>query len=160
MNLNRSRIGKALLLTAALLASSALAGCTATVSLEPATDANNPACAEVSVRLPDELDSNQKRRTNAQATAAWGNPAVVLLRCGIEPVYASTLPCVTAGEVDWLVDATEAPSYRFVSFGRKPAVEVIIDSKKASGVTALEALAPAVSRIEATRQCTAKPAND
>ena len=140
----------------AMLAALTLAGCSSSVSLEAATDSNNPACAEVTVRLPDQIEGNDKRRTNAQATGAWGNPSVVLVRCGLDPVYASALPCVTAGGVDWLVDDSNAPNYRFISFGRKPAVEVLVDSKHASGVTALEALAPAVSKIEATRECLAK----
>ncbi|MFM6980227.1 MAG: DUF3515 family protein [Micrococcales bacterium] len=60
-----------------------LTGCTAAVSLEPAADANNPACAEVIVRLPDTVADFEKRATNAQSTAAWGTPAAVILRCGL-----------------------------------------------------------------------------
>ena len=66
----------------------------------------------------------------------------------------STLPCVTAGDVDWLVDDSDAPNYRFISYARFPAVEVIVDSENASGVTALESLAQAVAQIPATKVCT------
>jgi hypothetical protein len=61
---------------------------------------------------------------------------------------------VSAGGVDWLVDDSKAPNYRFISFARNPAVEVIVDSNMASGVSALEALASAVSKIPATKVCT------
>ncbi len=131
-----------------------LSGCAATVNLDPAPLANDPACAEVSVRYPTSIGELAERYTNAQATAAWGEPAAVLARCGLEPVEVSTLSCVSAGGVDWLVDDSQAPSYRFISFARNPAVEVIVDSEQASGVGALEALAPAVSKIPASKFCT------
>jgi glutaredoxin len=142
----------------ALLASIALAGslsaCTATVSLEAAADSNNPACAEVSVRLPDQAAELDKRVTDAQATGAWGNPTAIILRCGLPPVEVSTLPCVTANGIDWLVDDTEKPSYRFITFGRNPATEVIVDSNKVAGVSALSDLSGAIQSIESTKQCT------
>jgi hypothetical protein len=140
----------ALCLAGALL----LTGCSPIVSLESAPLANDPNCAEVSVRLPDSIDTFEKRSTDAQATAAWGDPAAVILRCGLEPVLISTLPCVSAGDVDWLVDESQAPSYRFISFGRSPATEVIVDSNVVAGVTALETLAAAVQNIEPTKLCT------
>jgi hypothetical protein len=131
----------------------ALTACAPTVNIEAAPDSNNPACAEVSVRLPDEIDGNKKRVTNAQATAAWGNPSAVILRCGLPAVEVSTLSCVSASGVDWLVDDSQSPSYRFISFGRSPAIEVIVDSSAIAGVTALDSLASAVKNIEATKTC-------
>ncbi len=131
-----------------------LTGCTPVVNLEAAPEANDPLCAEVSVRLPDEVGSLTQRETNSQGTSAWGEPAAVLLRCGLEGVEVSTLPCVTAGEVDWLADDSEAPNYRFISYARFPAVEVIVDSTQASGITTLESLSRAVAKIPATKTCT------
>ena len=139
----------------ASLALLTLSGCAATVNLEPAEDSNNPACAEVMVRLPSQLGGLQERYTNAQATAAWGDPAAVLLRCGLEPVEVSTLPCVSAGGIDWLVDDSLAPSYRFISFARFPAVEVVVDSDSASGITSLEGISGAVAQLPATKACLA-----
>ena len=139
----------------ASLALLTLSGCAATVNLEPAEDSNNPGCAEVMVRLPSQLGGLQERYTNAQATAAWGDPAAVLLRCGLEPVEVSTLPCVTAAGIDWLVDDSLAPSYRFISYARFPAVEVVVDSDNASGITSLEGIAGAVAHLPATKACLA-----
>jgi hypothetical protein len=130
-----------------------LSACSPTVSLEPAADANNPGCADVIVRLPDAVDDQERRTTNAQSTAAWGNPATVILRCGIEPVEISTLPCVTANGVDWIIDESAKPSFRFISFGRTPALEVIVDSENAVGVNVLDSLAQAVKSIEPTKKC-------
>lgn len=130
-----------------------LSGCAATVNLEAAEDANNPACAEVMVRLPQALGEHTQRFTNAQATSAWGDPTAVIIRCGLPPVQVSELPCVSAGEIDWLVDDSAAPSYRFISFATDPAVEVVVDSNRASGVTSLEGVAPAVSFLGQAKKC-------
>jgi hypothetical protein len=131
-----------------------LTGCAPVVNINAAPLSNDPACAEVMVRLPDALGDQERRETNAQATAAWGNPTSVLFRCGLEGVEISTLPCVTAGQVDWLVDDQNAPSYRFISYARFPAVEVVVDSERASGITALESLSGAMQKIPATKTCT------
>ena len=141
--------------TAALLAAGTLTACTPIISLEAAPDSNNPACAEVSVRLPATVANEAKRSTDAQATGAWGNPTAVILRCGLEPVEVSTLPCVTASGVDWLVDESAKPSYRFITFGRNPATEVIVDSNKVAGVSVLDELSSAIQSIEATKECSA-----
>ena len=143
----------ALAAMATLAIAGSLSACTANVSLEAAPDSNNPACAEVSVRLPEMVADQAKRVTDAQATGAWGNPTSVILRCGLPAVEVSTLPCVTASGVDWLVDDSKKPSYRFITFGRKPATEVIVDSRKVAGVTALSDLSTAIQSIEATKYC-------
>ena len=125
-----------------------LAGCSQTVALEPADDAANPVCAEVSVRLPDTADGQPLRSTNAQATGAWGNPASIILRCGVPaPAPTAELPCLTVEGIDWLRDDSDAPNYVFTTYGRVPAVEVIVDGDKASGFAALVDLAPAVGRL-------------
>jgi hypothetical protein len=144
---------KHLLLTAAA-SLALLTGCAPTVVLDPAADANNPECAEIIVRLPDSLADQQKRTVNAQSTAAWGEPVAIILRCGLEPVEVSPLPCVSASNVDWLIDNSNAPSFRFISYARTPATEVIIDSNVVAGVTVLEQLAGSVGVLEPSKRCT------
>ena len=157
----RSRAAAAISRTVVLFAvfglgASTLSGCSQIVTLEAAPDSNNPKCASISVRLPDSIENFAQRDTDAQATSAWGTPSAVIIRCGLPEVEVSALKCVTAGGVDWLVDPEQAPSYRFITFGRNPATEVIVDSKRASGVSALEAVAPAVlAGAEASKVCTA-----
>ena len=140
-----------LVITASLLV---LTGCAPVVPLEPAEQANNAECAEIIVRLPDELAGLAERRVNAQSTAAWGEPAAVILRCGLEPVEVSPLVCVTASDIDWLVDDSEAPSYRFITYARSPATEVIVDSNVVAGVTVLDELAASIGVLEASKRCT------
>ncbi len=148
------KISRALLTFASVsILAASLTGCASTINLQAAPDSNNPGCAAVIVRLGDTVGSQSRRLTNAQATAAWGTPANILLRCGIAPVTVSKLKCVTVSKVDWLVDGSKAPSYRFITFGRTPATEVILDSTKVSGSTALDDLSEAVNRGKVTAHC-------
>jgi hypothetical protein len=127
-----------------LVAGALLTGCTSTVSLQPAPDANDPACADVSVRLPDTVDGQERRWTDAQATGAWGDPASVILTCGVEPLGPTTLPCRSAGGVDWVIDESDAPRYRVTTFGRVPAVEIYLDNDVVSSAQVLDSLSQIV----------------
>ncbi|MFT4219491.1 MAG: DUF3515 family protein [Microbacterium sp.] len=149
-----------LTLVALAAAAVGLAGCATTVSVEPAENANDPLCAEVSVRLPQTVDGEPRRWTDAQATAAWGEPtAAVILACGLEPPGPSTLTCRTVEGVDWLIDDSEAPNYRFTTFGRTPAVEVFLDYDRVSGADVLREVATAVSQLPVDGQCTPRGAD-
>ncbi len=131
----------------------ALSGCATTVALTPADAANDPACADVMVRLPDTVAGQTRRSTNAQSTAAWGDPASVILRCGLPDSGPSPLPCFTVDNIDWLRDAAKDPSFTFVTYGRIPAVEVLIDSTAVSGTSALSDLSAAVGTLEPLHAC-------
>jgi len=131
-----------------------LVGCAGQVPMTAAPEANNPECANVSVRLPDTVAELPKRETNAQATGAWGSPAAVLLSCGVEVPGPSLLPCVSINDVDWIEDDSEAPLYRYTTYGRTPAVEVVIDSDAVSGTTTLVDLGAAVSVLPSSSKCT------
>lgn len=130
-----------------------LTGCASAVPLQPADLSNDPACAEVIVRLPDNIDGLARRSTNAQSTAAWGDPAAVILRCGLPEVGPTDMPCFTVNGIDWVRDDSQAPVYTFITYGRNPATEMIVDSDVASGVEAVDAVGTAVASVPATSQC-------
>ena len=130
-----------------------LSGCAGTVALQPADAANDPRCADVMVRVPDFVAGLDRRSTNAQSTAAWGNPAAVILRCGLPDTGPSVLPCFTVDNVDWLRDDASDPNFTFITYGRNPAVEVLIDSNAVSGTAALSDLSIAVGTLEPLRVC-------
>ena len=130
-----------------------LTGCSPVVHLAPADGANSVSCAELMVRLSDKVDGLARRSTDAQSTAAWGEPAAVIFRCGLPEVTVSTLKCVNEQGIDWLVDDSAAPSYRFITFGRNPASEVIVDSRKAVGVNVLDEIGMTVAYQKATAHC-------
>ena len=131
------------------------AGCASAVALDPAAGATDPGCAEIMVRLPDTVASEDIRETNAQATAAWGSPSAVLLRCGVAEYGPTTLPCVNVSGIDWIEDDSQKPSYTYTTFGRSPATQVIVDSNAVSASTALIDLQTAVAAIPQTSVCTA-----
>lgn len=136
-----------------------LSGCATTVSMESAPEADSPDCAAVTVRLPASVDGQARVWTDAQATGAWGSPTTVLLTCGLEPPGPSTLPCETVDGVDWLIDDSEAPRYRFTTFGRSPAVEVYLDYDIVSARSVLGALTNGVRMLPSTEaECTERPA--
>lgn len=157
MNATRRRaLARALTVALALGAVWPLAACTPIVALEPAPLAADPACAAVSVRLPDSIADLPGRETNAQATGAWGDPTAVVLHCGVPtPPPTSELICVTppGGAVDWLMDDSAAPTYVFTSYGRTPAVSVAVDNTVVSGVNVLDALDVAVSQLPLDGSC-------
>lgn len=134
--------------------SAGLAGCAGDVPLDAAVNANDPACADVIVRLPQTVADLEQRTTNAQSTGAWGDPAGVLLRCGIEPSGPTTDECVNVNGIDWIIDRSNPPLYRFEAYGRTPGLEVIVDSEQASGTATVVDLASVVSILPQERQCT------
>jgi hypothetical protein len=140
----------------------AVSGCAATVSMTPAAASNDPACADVIVRLPDQVDGKDRRWTDAQATAAWGDPAAVLLTCGVTPPGPTTLRCETVSGVDWVIDESDAPHYRVTTFGRTPAVELYFtteNSDTVQGVSSrdvLDAVSPLVSQLPKDAECVAR----
>lgn len=146
--------------TAALGIVVALSGCAPIVHLEQAAAANDPVCAEVIVRLPASLGEQPRVWTDAQATAAWGSPSAVLLRCGLEPPAPTTQQCVSLGGADWIVDESDSPNLRLTTYGREPAVQVSVDTTTISADSVLESLAGAVMQIPATRACTGPTSDD
>ncbi|MDQ0258176.1 DUF3515 family protein [Sinomonas atrocyanea] len=151
----------------------ALAGCSAPVSVQPAADAADPACAPLMLALPDTIGDAKLRTTTSQATAAWGDPAAVVLRCGVPSPGPTTDRCVSVNGVDWVIRQDSAASagapsptasgsapgpgdggtYTLTTFGRQPATELLLDTGRASSATVLASLSPAVAKVPATRHC-------
>jgi uncharacterized protein DUF3515 len=155
----RGRFRRLVAAVSALAGALVLVGCSQAVPVDPAPQASDADCAAVVVRLPDVIaegtDAEQlKRETNAQGTGAWGTPASVVLRCGAPVPGPTTLRCVSVDGVDWIIDETDAPRYLFTTYGRTPAVEVLVDNDVVSGTTAITDLSQAVAVIPADDECT------
>ena len=139
-----------------------LAGCSPVVSMTPAAEfANDPECAAATVRMPQAISSYELRQTDAQATAAWGNPTVVLLYCGVPVPEVSDLPCVDIGDIFWLREEVPA-GLAFTTYGRDPAFRVVIDVPEdvadaaiAPGVVLDELSTPVSYTSETGRTCLA-----
>lgn len=123
----------------------ALAGCTPVVSMTPAAEfANDPACADAVVRLPDAISSYAQRQTDAQGTSAWGDPTVVLFTCGVPVPRVSELPCVEIQGIFWLREEVDA-GYAYTTYGRDPAIRVVVDPDAVGPGVVLDDLAVPVS---------------
>ncbi|MGM7670003.1 DUF3515 domain-containing protein [Microbacterium sp. A93] len=147
----RVRALGALVLTGAALAVSGCGGPVANV--EPAPEATDPVCAEAMVTLPDVVAGLERRETDSQATAVWGEPSAVILRCGVPVPGPTTEHCVTADGIDW-VTRDDGEFWTLTTYGRSPAVEVLFDDTRAGSSSVMVDLATAVGRIPATGGCT------
>lgn len=150
-----------------------LAGCAQTVSLQPGPDANNPDCAAVMVRLKDTIVVNNpdgtvdldRRNTNAQSTAAWGDPTAVIMGCGVPVPGPTTEDCRSIQAVDWIIVPEEADGQRNIratTFGREPAVDVFIDLSVVNDpLIVLDDISRTVQTAipTTTRTCTDRPSS-
>jgi hypothetical protein len=137
---------------AAALTGLALGGCSPAVDVAPAADAANPACAPMMVALPDAIGDARLRKTNSQATAAWGDPSRVVLRCGVNVPGPTTDRCVSVNDVDWVIKEGN-PVWTLTTYGREPATEILMDPDKISSATVLADLSAAAAKIKASRNC-------
>jgi hypothetical protein len=137
---------------ALLVAGASLAGCSAPVSVQAAPGAADPACAPLLLALPETLGDAAIRKTTSQATAAWGDPSAVVLRCGVASPGPTTDRCVSVNGVDWVIKEGD-PYYTLTTFGREPATELLLDDSRISSATVLASLSSAVAKVPATRHC-------
>ena len=140
------------LVAAAAATGLALTSCSPVVDVTPAKDAANAACAPMMLALPDAIGDAKLRKTNAQATAAWGDPSAVILRCGVNVPGPTTDRCVSVNGVDWVIKEGN-PVWTLTTFGREPATEILMDPDKISSATVLADLSNAAQKIPATRNC-------
>lgn len=138
-----------------------LTACAPTVPVTVAPDATDPVCASVVLALPQTLaDGLDRVDTDAQATAAWGEPgAAVVLRCGVEPLGPTTDRCqsVTTPRgptIDWVVVEDDG-TWTFTTYGRVPAVELVVPSQVAStrSTSFVDLLGPAIALTDQERSC-------
>jgi hypothetical protein len=104
------------------------------------------------VSLPDAIGDAELRKTNSQATAAWGDPSLVILRCGVNVPGPTTDRCVTVNGIDWVIREGD-PAWTLTTYGREPATEILMDPDKISSATVLADLASAAGKVPATRSC-------
>ena len=131
-----------------------LAACSPVVDVTAAQDAANPACAPMMVALPDAIGDAGLRKTNSQATAAWGDPSQVILRCGVNVPGPTTDRCVSVNGVDWVIKEADT-AWTLTTFGREPATEILLtkDQEAVSSATVLADLSAAVAKIPAAGNC-------
>ncbi|MEO7746522.1 MAG: DUF3515 family protein [Actinomycetota bacterium] len=123
------------------------------VEVTPAPSAADPACSTIARRLPVSVAGQARRATSSRSpgVAAWGDPAIVYL-CGV--VQPGPSPsCQDVNGVDWvylqLGDGTV-----FTTYGRDPAVQVLVPRAYAPEPLRLPDFSAAVSVVpQGTRRC-------
>ncbi|EMY32631.1 hypothetical protein D477_019186 [Arthrobacter crystallopoietes BAB-32] len=130
----------------------AATGCSPVVEVDPAEDAANPACAPMMVVLPQFVADFPRRETSSQATAAWGDPSRVILRCGVPEPGPTTDQCVSVNGIDWVLREGEQ-TWSAVTYGRSPATELVFNPDEVASSTILVDLADAAAKIPQTSKC-------
>lgn len=147
-------------LATALAATVLLAGCGSdTPSATPADNAADPLCAKVAAQWPTTVGSKDRvsidvntAQSSAAATttdvtktvAAWGDPAIIA-RCGVSAPGPST-DCIEADDIDWVMSSL-SDGKRFVTYGRVPAIEVLVPSAYSPEPLVLSAFDQAAGQI-------------
>lgn len=124
-----------------------LASCSSAVQVTPAPRADSAACRKVSRHWPRTVGNMARTGTTSDSptVAAWGDPAVIA-RCGVTSPGPTTDQCITVSGVDW-VQHRLSDGARFVTFGRDPAVEVLVPHDYAPEPLLLPAFAAAAKQV-------------
>lgn len=132
----------------------ALGACSSGVSVGVPELAGNPACVAASRHWPTDVSTLRPVATSPESAAvrAWGNPAVVA-RCGVATPGPSTDGCLTVNGVDWLATPL-SDGTKFVTYGRTPALEVLVPKDYAPEGSRLPVFTDAATELPATgRHC-------
>jgi hypothetical protein len=125
-----------------------LSACTHQVQARLPADAADPACATAAAKLPQTLLKAGRRATHpsSPALAAWGDPAIIL-RCGVTPPGPTADLCQAVNGIDWVVQQLSG-GVEFTTYGRTPAIQVLVPSHYAPEAFALTGLTAAVATIK------------
>jgi len=122
--------------------------------VRPPASAADPACARLATALPPTVAAQQRRATSPDSpgVAAWGDPAVIWL-CGVDQPGPSA-DCLDVNGVDWVFERLDDGT-AFTTFGRTPAVQVLVPNAYSPEPLRLPALSAVVATIaQGPRRCT------
>jgi hypothetical protein len=129
-------------------------GCSGAVSVALPSGAGDPACAALAQAWPREVSGHGPRSVSVESPAvrAWGDPPIVAI-CGYPPPPPSTLECLAVDGVDWLI-TPPSDGVQFTTYGRAPALEVLVPSAYAPEPLMLPAFGAAARTLPETgRHC-------
>lgn len=133
------------------IAAGLTAGCTSAVKAVPFDDADDrSACHEVAALWPTTVADQPQRVTavDTDTVAAWGDPAIIA-RCGAAILGPTQDQCLDVAGIDWVAVPLD-DGVRFTTFGRDPAIEVLVPSAYASEALVMPAFAQAAAVIPQT----------
>ena len=126
------------------------------LSRPPPPQAGTAACTAAASRWPETVSGKGRVETTADspAVAAWGDPPVIA-RCGLAALAPTTQECLAVDGVDWVVREL-SDGAAFTTFGRDPAIEVLVPDAYAPEPLLLPAFGEAAGHSPRT----AAPATD
>lgn len=95
------------------------------MAAQPAVHAANPLCARADAQWPPTVANQTVRSvtTRSATVRAWGVPAIVA-RCGVSSPGPS-VNCIQVSGIDWVMSSL-TDGKEFVTYGRVPALEVLV----------------------------------
>jgi len=130
-----------------------LLGCSSIDVADPA-EAGSAACRLVAAHWPKTVGGQPPQPTSSSSAAvrAWGDPAIIA-RCGLPPIGPTTDPCIDVSGIDWVAHRL-TDGVRFTTYGRSPAIEVLVPSAYKPEPLLLPAFGEAASAIpQGERHC-------
>ncbi|QFG68998.1 DUF3515 family protein [Ornithinimicrobium pratense] len=122
----------------------------------PFDAADSPACLAVADHWPTTVGPHEPRVTAVQSrgVAAWGDPPIVA-RCGKQPPGPTTEQCLDVNGVDWVLTELDDGAM-FTTYGRDPAIEVLVPDTHESAPLLLPVFGAAAEQVPQTMgRCTA-----
>ncbi len=135
------------------LAVLAVTACAGPVEVARAPLADDAACQGMTDLWPA-LDGLERVETDPDdpTVAAWGDPAIVA-RCGVRPLGPTTEACITVDGVDWVAGEL-SDGTRLTTYGRTPAIEVLVPHAHDPAPMLLPAFAGAAEQLPRNgREC-------
>ena len=136
------------------LAVGTLGGCSSSVDVAVPAGAASEACVAAAAKWPKTVGGQSLRATSSSSDAvrAWGEPAIIA-RCGVAPIGPTTDQCVAVSGVDWVARQL-TDGVRFTTYGRSPAIEVLVPTAYRPEPLVLPAFSAAASVIpQGDRRC-------
>lgn len=124
-----------------------LTACGGPVEVAVPVAADAPACADVSEYWPDEIAGMSPTETDPDhpAVIAWGDPAVIA-RCGMPALGPTENQCIVVNGVDWVAEDL-GDGTKLTTFGREPAIEVLVPEEHGPGPLLLPAFEEAAKQL-------------
>lgn len=125
-----------------------LAACSSAVKVAPFEASDTPECRAVASQWPTRVGSAEPRETAVQSVtvAAWGDPPIIA-RCGAVPPGPTEEACLDIEGVDWVVSELD-DGVAFTTYGRSPAIEVLVPDAYETPPLLMPAFGPAAEVIE------------
>ncbi len=131
-----------------------LGACSTGVEVSVPAGGSSAACAAVAARWPTTVGGKATVDTSPAAPAvhAWGDPPVIA-RCGLPEPGPTTDQCLGVSGVDWVAHRL-SDGVRFTTYGRSPAIEVLVPSDYSPEPLLLGAFTRAVRAVpQGDRRC-------